>query len=265
MQINKYQFLVELSTQLDYSLTMIIRHSQIEQYLQCHRKYYLSHVLGQTEERTSSALAFGSAMHSALQAFIEGGDPFVAFSLYWDSVQGQNLEYDHNYDWETLNRIALDSFLPKFLKGPAMKLRNAESEMTLTAPILGEHTLQGTIDWIGEYDGEFTLGDWKTSKSRYHESKIYKSLQMYIYAYLYLKNFGRLPDYLRYTVFVKTDRGLQNNLSIKLTNELVMHRMGIVEEIVKDIVRRVEAKDEKVWFPNPGCFCTNKCFSGGKQ
>lgn len=240
---------------------MIIRHSMIEQYLSCHRKFYNVHILGQGEKQTSSALAFGTAMHLVPEAHFNGDDPFRAFNMYWEAVKSQHLEYDQ-FDWDTLRKMANDSFIPKFLKGPAKKMKDVKTEITMSAPILGEHTLQGTADWVGDFDGEFTLGDWKTSKSRYNPSKIYRSLQMYIYAYLYEKTHGRIPDYIRYTVFVKTDRGLQNNLKLRLTKEMLDSRMAIVESIVKDIVSR-DIKDESAWYPNPSCFCTGKCFIGG--
>lgn len=240
---------------------MIIRHSTLEAYLQCHRKFYTLYVEGKVEKQNSSALAFGTAIHTAIEAALSGDDPFTTFSAYWNSIKPEHLEYDR-YSWDDLNTMALDIFLPKFMKNIRKKLSNVETEIKMEASILGgKHTLQGTADWVGEFDGEFTLGDWKTSATRYYPNKIQRSLQMYIYAWLYKQNYGKLPKALRYTVFIKSERSIQNNLRIELTEELLNDRMRIVEEICKDIVSK-EGQVKECWYPNPSCYCISPkdCF-----
>lgn len=241
---------------------MIIRHSMIEAYIMCHRKFHTLYIENKVEKQSSSALAFGTAMHTAIEARLnEGDDPFKTFEVYWNSIQSEHLEYER-YSWDDLNKMALDIFLPKFMKNIFPKLSNTLTELKMEAPILdGKHTLQGTADWVGEFDGEFTLGDWKTSATRYYPNKIQRSLQMYIYAWLYKQNYGKLPNALRYTVFIKSERSIQNNLRISLTEELLNDRMKIVEEICKDIVSK-EGQPKDCWYPSPSCYCISPkdCF-----
>lgn len=243
---------------------MIIRHSMIEDYLQCPNKFYELHVIKNVVSQSKSALSYGSAVHAALQSAFDGDSPYDTFNMYWNSVRDEKLEYDR-YSWEDYQLMTTEKFLPNFMSRHFKKFDGLQTEMKLETPILGEHVLQGTLDWVGNYNGVLTLGDWKTSGSRYYPSKIQRSLQMYIYAYLYQKTTGILPKALQYYVFVKSDRSIQSNIRIDLTQELLASRMSIVACIIKDIIQKVDAKDTTKWYPNPGCFCINpaKCFPGG--
>jgi len=230
----------------------------IDTYLQCPNKYKQLYVDGQDEKKDSSALRFGSALHLALQTHFEGGDPYSVFNMYWNSIKDLHLEYDR-YSWEDLGEMASQSFLPNFIRLHAKKFSNTKNELKMEAPILGEHTLQGTLDCIAEYEGKLTLFDYKTSHSRYPQYKIMRNPQMYIYAYLYQKTTGVLPDFVCYKVFVKNDRSIQT-LKYPLTQQKLDSMMNNVEAIIKDIV------DRKVWFCNyNNCFCMTpkKCFPEG--
>lgn len=233
---------------------MIIRNSMIDTYIQCKRKFHEIYIQGRTEKQTSSALAFGSAMHAALASWAQGDDPFSTFSIYWDSVKAQNLEYDR-YSWSDLNELALESFLPKWMKLHAKKFKNIQSEETLTSPLFDGHILQGTYDAVTDYEGELTLIDYKTSASRYYQNQIERGFQLYIYAYLYTMKYGVMPKAIMYKVFIKSEKSVQT-LSIPLTKSKLDEQMGKVTIIIKDIVRLLE-EPKANWYCNPKCYCIN--------
>lgn len=233
---------------------MIIRYSMIEAYLQCPRKFQNLYLLGKAQPQNSSALHFGTAMHTALKAVFDGEDEYANFDMYWDSVVGMHLEYDR-YTHEDLRSMARDRFLPNFRRLHFKHFGQVITEETISVPFLGEHTLQGTFDLCGEHDGELTMVDWKTAGSAYNVSKLYRNPQLYIYSYLYQQKYGVLPKNIMYKIFVKSTKMVQT-LKIPLSQTHIDVMMNNITAIVEDIVKR------KTWFCNGSCFCLwpKECF-----
>lgn len=238
---------------------MIIRYSQIDTYLQCKRKYKSKYIDNLQEQGNSSALAFGSALHLALKTQFEGEDPYSIFNMYWDSLKSGTLEYDR-HSHQDLKELATEKFLPNFIRLHYKKFKNVKLEQTLEMPVLGSHSLQGTFDLLGEYEGIPTLVDWKTSAREYPLAKVYRNLQMYIYAALCKHNYGTLPEQIMYKVFIKNEGRIQT-LKLKLTEDLLASRMKIVNEIIQDIAA------EQTFYPNYNCYCITPelCFPGGNS
>lgn len=236
---------------------MQFRYSMIDSFVSCPSKFYSTYVLGQREEVKSPHLEFGTAVHMALNSHFEGEDPYDMFNTYWNSVEKMKLEYDRQ-SWEDLRAVAVDRFLPNFLRLHAKKFTNNRLEETIEVPFLGSHTLQGTFDLVGEYEGQLTMVDFKTSAREYPVSKIHRNPQMYIYSYLYLKKYGVMPKQVMYKVFIKTEGRIQS-LKLPLTEEKLMHIMGNVEAICKNMLRMVE---ERSIYSNYNCYCgkSKECF-----
>ena len=227
----------------------------IEDYLRCPANYKRKHIDGIREKTSSSAMSFGTAMHTALKAHFDGEDPYMSFNMYWNSLKDEHLEYDR-FSWEDLGAMAVDTFLPNFLRLHAKHIEPVRMEETLTMPILGEHTLQGTYDIVANVDGVLTMIDYKTSAKEYPKSKIYRNPQLYIYAALYKHTYGVMPQQIMYKVFIKTEKRIQS-LKINLTEESLQHNMNNVTDIVEDIVNR-----KKFYCNYQSCFCPTprECF-----
>lgn len=233
---------------------MNIRYSQLDAFLRCPNGYYRTYILSEKEDQKSSALEFGSAMHAAIRAHFEDEDPYAVFNLYWDSIRAKDLIYDR-WSWQDLRDLANNKFILNFLKLHAKKFGRARSiELELSAP-LGEHTLQGTYDLCGEYNGELTMVDWKTSATEYKASKIIKNPQLYIYSYLYRHNFGVLPKKVMYKVFVKTKGSIQT-VSTDLTEGLFELQIQNISRIVKNMEALAKSGE---WYSNYNCYC-ERCF-----
>ena len=231
---------------------MIIRYSMIDTFLQCPTKFRMQYIEGVTEETTSSALKFGSALHLAIKSYFEGEDPYETFNMYWNSVKSMNVKYDR-YSWEDLRALAVDKFLPNFIRLHAKKFSSPKLEETVSMPILESHELQGTFDLAGQYEGKLTLTDWKTSSKEYPYAKIIRNPQMYIYAALYKHKYGVLPEQLMYKVFIKPEARIQT-LKIDLTEEKLVHTMNNVELIIKNMISMM---NNKTYYSNYNCYCLN--------
>lgn len=213
----------------------------------CPRKFQNLYLLGKAEKQNSSNLHFGTAVHMALKAQFDGENPFDNFNMYWDSIKELNLEYDR-YSWIDLKSMAVDKFIPNFVRLHYKHFGTVLTEETVQAPLIPGHDIQGTFDLCGEHDGSITMTDWKTAGSRYNISKIYRNPQMYIYSYLYRHKYGILPSSIMYKVFVKSEKTIQT-IKIPLTQTHLDAMMENVKAIAKDITSRTN------WYCNPNCFC----------
>jgi hypothetical protein len=200
-------------------------------------------------------MAFGTALHGALNSFFSEGDPYLRFNMYWNSIKDSHLEYDR-YTWEDLGTMATNVFIPNFIRLHSKKFKNPKLEETIEMPFLGEHTLQGTFDIAADYEGKLGLWDYKTSAREYPHSKIYRNPQLYIYARLYQHKYNELPEHVGYKVFIKSEKRIQT-LKRPLTQSILDNMMGNVEAIARDMISRKE-----FYCNYANCYCTTpkECF-----
>ena len=236
---------------------MKFRYSGINTYLECPKKFKQIYVDNIVETQESIDLHFGTAMHSALQAHYEGNDPYDVFNMYWNSLLSKHLE-SARFNWDQLREMAVDTFIPNFIRLHAKKLDIIKLEETIEMPFIGSHSLTGTFDVVAKVDGKLTLLDYKTSAREYPIGKIYKNPQLYIYAKLYESKYGTPIEQIMYKVFIKTEKRIQT-VKLDLQKERLDRMISNVEVICRDIVRRVETNE---WYSNPNCYCINKECTG---
>lgn len=238
---------------------MQIRYSHIEAYLQCPKRYKKLYIDKEVLQSETIDLHYGTAIHSAIQAHFDGGEPFDVFNMYWNSIKDKHLE-SGRYNWEDLGKMATDTFIPNFIRLHSKKIGILQMEETLEMSILdGKHSLSGTYDAIANVDQKLTLIDWKTSAREYPLSKIYRNPQLYIYAKMYEHKYGYLPEQIMYKVFIKQEKRIQS-LKLELTKERLDNMMSNVYTICEDIVKRTETN---TWFSNyNSCYCIDQkgCF-----
>lgn len=176
--------------------------------IQCLRKYKLCYVDKLVPEGPESGdLVFGSALHSAINAVLTGEDGAGTFELYWSSYQNKEVEYGR-FKWAELAKIGAE-FIRKFVKMHASKYELRFAESRLYSSYRGI-LLEGTLDYYGLYSGRHALRDFKTSARNYDAEKADCALQLYLYAYLAIKNNIGVPETLGYTVFNKATGSIQD-------------------------------------------------------
>ncbi len=237
---------------------MQFRYSIIDSYLGCPSKFKQLYLDDKAVRQESLDLSFGSALHLALKSHFDGDDAYAIFDMYWKSVAAKKMP-SNRFNWDDLGDMAVNKFLPNFIKLHSKKFVDVVQEETIEMPFLGSHSLSGTFDVACTYEGKLSIIDYKTSAAEYRRDKIIRNPQMYIYAKLYEHKYGILPEQLIYKVFIKSEKRIQTQ-KIELTKAKLDVMMLNVEGICKDILNRVETGN---WYSNySNCFCISQgsCF-----
>jgi hypothetical protein len=235
--------------------SMKIHYSELDLYLQCPQAYYQRYVLGVKDEQESSALHFGTALHLAIKNHFEGEDGLETFRMYWESMKSVDMVY-YRHNWEMLNDLAINKFIPNFIKFHAKKYSNPVMEQLCEIPLFmhpmhGQIYLEGTFDMFSEYGGIPTMTDWKTSSAEYKKFKLDKNPQLYIYSALYKEKYGALPKAIQYKVFRK-DNGSIQTLQKELTEQDLTRQLDNCTAIIKMMLN---SRAENLWPHSFSCFC----------
>lgn len=199
--------------------------------LTCLRKFKLVYVDKLEPDYESGDLAFGSALHLALNACLTGGNGEETFLTYWGSYKGKDLTYGR-FKWADLENLGVQ-FIAKFQKAYVKRFKLHTAEIRLYAEYRGIK-LEGTMDLLAEFDGVMTLADFKTSSARYEPEKAKISLQLYLYSYLCIKGLGVTPAQIMYLPFLKTTGGIQTPVVESFVEECMYAALDeMVEYLVK--------------------------------
>lgn len=181
----------------------------------------------------SGDMAWGTGMHLGVEGYLEGEDGLRRFNTYWDIERKANNRYGR-YSWEAL-RDQAQILLPRFERLYLKKFKVFQMEKRLYGTI-GQVKVEGTPDFLGEYEGVPTLLDFKTSGYRYPKAKTQISEQLYLYAHLAAQSENYPVKQLVYFVFVK---GSAPGIQV-LTRKVTDREMGAVlkdlEETVEDVI-----------------------------
>lgn len=187
-----------------------------------HRRY----VLKEPETGSESAdLAFGSAMHSAINDTLTGGNGTDVFKIYWDSYADKPLTFSR-FKHHELDDIG-HKLVARFAKKYAPLLRLEVAEQRLYAEFNGIQ-LEGTMDFYGGFDGKRSLLDWKTAAYAYPAEKRLTALQPRLYSFLAMANGFKDPEQEGYVVFNKGTSTIQTPLLWdydKVTTERMLTEM----------------------------------------
>lgn len=194
--------------------------SHLSTALQCEQKY--KYVIDKVPSGApeSGDMHFGTAMHAAINATLEGDDPYHVFNAYMESLKGTDVKFGR-YKGEDLSQIG-NEILRKFEKIHKKNYVIKLAEKRLFAPYKNLD-FEGTPDFFGTYKGVNTLVDFKTSGYRYDKTKIHVGWQLYLYAYLCEANDLGKVDQVQYCVFNKSDASIQ--IITKELDKNVMYQM----------------------------------------
>lgn len=198
---------------------MLHRYSALDTSFRCLRKFYLDYVEKLPKPGSEPIeFAFGTGIHAALQASLEGDDALSTFDTYWGSLK---LAVSDN-EMRRHSDMA-GEFIRKFLRLHLSKFRPAFIEQTLRCRLSGLE-FEGTPDVLGELEGIPSVIDFKTSAYNYPKEKLLVGLQMPIYAEMASAALGYKAEQLVYYVFVKATSSIQV-IKTPLTPEITKRAM----------------------------------------
>lgn len=233
--------------------------SQITLYLQCALKYKFQYVEGRPKPFRPSALAFGSALHSAL-------DWLHKERMKGRPVSMEMLHKIYDADWFTQKVDAQIRFkdgeqemvlgalgkelLTLYLEEPEKKIAGAEVHFNvpLADPFTGESlgmNLEGFLDLV-EADG--TVVEFKTSAAALSGSDIDGRLQFTAYSYAYEFLHRKPPKAIKVVNFVKAKKP---RIAIAETRRTKADYGGFIH-VAREVLRGIKAE---VFPPNPSFWC----------
>jgi hypothetical protein len=189
--------------------------------LSCLQKYKYVYVDKLQQEQEIGDLAFGKAVHSAINGSLEGEDGEMLFDLYWGTYKTLPVEYGR-YKWDYLQNAGSE-LMRKFVKFYKPRLEPIIMEKRAYSEYKGMK-VEGTLDFYGKLDGVESLIDWKTTGYPYDKDKALIALQLHLYAYLCINEFKVVPKQVVYFPFVKSKGSIQEPIIIPL-DESKMHAM----------------------------------------
>lgn len=145
-------------------------------------------------------LAFGTAIHAGVQAILEGANGLEVFALFWSSLKDQPHRWGRN-SWEELKEQG-EVLLARFERLHAKKFKIFKMEERIYTK-MGDISLEGTPDFVGEFNGVPSIVDFKTSGYTYSEDKLVCNEQMPLYSWMAEKEWGYKAQQYVYIVFVK--------------------------------------------------------------
>ena len=238
-----------------------ISHSQIRSYSECPRKYRFAYVEN-IQPPVNEKVFLGEVFHSTLEHYflqrISGSLPtedavetvfctaFAAAAsnreIVWQAPRGETRERGL-------------AFLRCFLKNvaPAVRPLMVEKELCVELPASGV-LLKGVLDLVEE---DFCITDFKTTTSRWSDSRVRNSQQMIIYKYLFDRSFGPVPASLKYEVFYGKKAGNVRHQTLH-----VVPAAAAVDTLLARIQHVVERIDFGAFQPNVTPFCRYCEFHG---
>jgi putative RecB family exonuclease len=236
-----------------------LSNSQINLYLLCSQKYKFQYIEKLPKPFKASALAFGSALHSALSW------------LHKDRMNGSHATLDRLYrifdaDWysqrvdadvrfkegEDDMKLALmgKEMLSLYFKEPPKKLKGTEVPfiVPLVNPSNGEILdvkLEGFFDLV---EADDTIVEFKTSAQVLSLSDIDASMQLTAYGYAFEHLHGRMPKGFKLVNFVKNKKIRMEVTETTRGKSDLVGFFTVAEQVLKGI-------RSGVYIPHTGYWC----------
>lgn len=229
---------------------LLFRYSTLKTAEFCPLKFKYQEVDGIPEPGPRSInLAFGTAIHAAIEAHFSDLDAVEVFKLSWAKIDPK--EHDDTYSRQGHVELALtgEEILRKWVKLHAKKYEPLHLEKELLFKIyknkdpkeLSFFEMKGTVDFIGKYNGKLSIVDWKTSATDFDKNKPLYDLQLWLYAHAVEQILNLKVEQIVYSPFVKYGAKVQTPVCYSVTEEKMQEMLKIacikMQEIVSWISR----------------------------
>lgn len=178
-----------------------MRYSEISQWLKCPQSYVYKYVDKIVDTTKSADLAFGTAIHTAIECSYDGLSAVDVFEAEWQKTSSENLTF-YKYRWHQYLDMGA-RFMDNFERRHKDKYEPIYREHSFE--FNSGHSYSGTIDFFGLHNSKNAIVDFKTSEKLYDKTKILADPQMYIYAEAIRKTTKYSVDKIMYLVFVKSE------------------------------------------------------------
>lgn len=239
--------------------------SQITLYLVCSLKYRFQYIDRLPKLIQSASLAFGSAIHAALQWLHKerkkGRTPPLdeilrVFEGDWEAQLrgGPKITFGDHDAADPLLRKGKELLAEYYHRNGTGEVREAELpfQLPLVNPGTGEVLevpLRGVIDLVGTDD---TLAEFKTSQKTWSADDIPDQLQLSAYAYAFEMLYGKKPAGLKLVNFVKTKQTKIEVFPATRGPKDYERLFHVAREVRKGI-------QAGVFTPNRGCWMCKDC------
>lgn len=238
--------------------------SQINLYLQCSLKYKFQYIDQIPKPFTSSGLAFGSVIHSAIswlhnERMAKNGVSlerlYRIFDADWYSQKvDTDIRYKNGESEMKLTVMAKD-MLRMYYQEPVKEVKG--TDVSFTVPLINLKTsedlginLEGFIDMIEEDD---TIVEFKTSAQSMNDIDGHLQLTAYSYAFEVLHQ--RPPKLLKLINFVKTKKPKMITLETKRDRSDYQRFFHIAGQVLKGI-------QTQIFFPRQSFMCKDCEYEG---
>lgn len=234
--------------------------SQLRLYLQCPQKYRFQYIDLVPKTFRASALAFGSALHSALSWYHKaelGGTKVTEhqlakiFETDWYSQKADEEVRWKDSDDDMKLVVMGREMLSLYLRQP-QRLQVKGSEIPFVVPLVHPSSgqelgvnLEGFFDIVEKDD---TIVEFKTSAVVMSSFDIQSMLQLTAYGYAFKRLYGRAPKGFKVVNFVKNKKPRIELTETRRVDEDYEVFFHIVEQILKSIA-------EGVFYPRAGFWC----------
>jgi putative RecB family exonuclease len=241
-----------------------LSYSQINSYMQCGLKYRFNYIDRVEPEFTPSALQFGRAIHSGIQAFLQGSleaDPLRADQLVdiyheeWRGLDGPPIRYSKRETEQSLFNTARQIFTVFAEQhDPAIEVIAVEEAFTLDLTAVSEDCprdmppLTGYVDAILK-NGSTVLVDYKTA-SRKPNGDV-NAMQLVAYS-LAASDLGYDPNEIQY----------RYEYLLKTTNPELVPRPVVIDDndrrrFLKTTTTVWKGIQSSIFYPNPSYLCSS--------
>jgi CRISPR/Cas system-associated exonuclease Cas4 (RecB family) len=247
--------------------------TQLETYLDCPYKYYLSYVKRLKWPRVPSGAAFGTAMHRAIEKVnrsffthtMDEEDVAIQFTDEWKlELTYRNVEFKKPEEEGELLSKGKKLICLYYKEFEGIEPRAVEEEFRLPIPgrwptssqrLLRPRTIKGRIDLV--IDGEVV--EVKTSRQSYNQKGVDASLQLTLYSWAYRHLYRKEERVLKTVALIKT-----NTPKIQIVEthrEKADHDalMRIITNVIRAIRLRVFYKNTNTRYGCGSCVYRDVC------
>ncbi len=244
--------------------------TQLNTYLACPYKYYLSYQEKLRWEKVPSGVAFGSAMHRAIEEFNRslnnGGMDEKAviefFTKQWDTESGrEGIEFRNPDEREQLmdkGRRLIQLYSQQFAD-----VKPQAVERSFRLPILDVSTgmFEASRDILGRIDlvADGGVIEIKTSGRSVNQRVVDTSLQLTLYSWAYRMIFGSEEKSLKTVALLKTAKSEIQIVETYRTAEDHSRLMELITQVIRAVELRVFYRNPATRYGCDGCVYRIAC------